>query len=218
MRGRRGKFQAAGASVAEGLRALELACGFDQLELVAGVNLTLLPSHCLHLSGANGSGKTTLLRTLAGILPALRGSITWQGTSINAPNSCYWQESLYLGHQDALYPNLSAAENLRWYLRMEGARASAAELEDLLGLFDLDGEQLAAGLSFGQRRQVQLARLLAGLKQLWLLDEPFNGLDQRAQQTLSSGINRHCAAGGSCIFSSHQAPPVGLEVTVALTL
>ena len=202
------------------LSAKQLACGFDGLALSQDINLELSSGDCLQLSGANGSGKTTLLRTLAGILPAIAGSIHWCQRSIYDAKSCYHELSVYMGHLDSLYANLSVRENMQWALRLRGYCAHKQAVERHLDYFDLgaQADSLVHELSFGQRRKVQLAALPGSEASLWLLDEPFTGLDVLTQEKLALLLNKQQESGGMVIFSSHQSVPQQLRVNQQLHL
>ena len=69
---------------------------------------------CLQVTGANGAGKTTLLRALCGLVPLEEGRICWRGQDIAADRAAYHSELGYLGHDNGLKGDLTAAENLRY--------------------------------------------------------------------------------------------------------
>ena len=169
----------------------------------------------LHLGGANGSGKTTLLRSIAGVLTLVGGKLSWCGVNINDLGSEYWSSSLFLGHRDAIYPNLSVIENLAWQFNMRGSHPSREQLADYLDHFAMADYQhsYSTELSFGQRRKLQLAYLRGCSEPLWLLDEPFTGLDAASQEALAQTLAKHQRQGGICVFSSHQSAPEGCFVT-----
>ena len=203
------------------LVARRLRCGFDDLALLDAIDVEVAAGDCLQLGGANGSGKTTLLRSLAGMLPAVAGDVLWCGLSIHAPDSDYFSCSLFCGHRDAIYPNLSVRDNLAWQFNMRGSYPSATQLDGYLAHFALDSyaEGDSTELSFGQRRKLQLAYLLGSSESLWLLDEPFTGLDADSQIALARVLQTHQERGGMCVFSSHQPAPEGLfSVSQKLTL
>ena len=194
--------------------AHSISCGFDELALLESIDLSLADGDFLHLSGANGSGKTTLLRSLAGIQALVGGELSWCGISVDDSSSDYWLSSLFLSHRDAIYPNLSVIENLAWQFNMRGNYPSLAQLADYLGHFAMVDYQhnYSNELSFGQRRKLQLAYLRGSSESIWLLDEPFTGLDAASQIALAQTLASHQKRGGICIFSSHQSAPEDIFV------
>jgi heme exporter protein A len=166
------------------------------------LSLELAAGDALVLRGPNGSGKSTLLRLLAGFLRASAGSLAWAGR-VCAPESPEHRGRLhFLGHADPLKPLLSVAENLAF---ASGLAGGAPDLGPALAWFGL--ERLAATparfLSSGQKRRANLARLLAGRRELWLLDEPGVGLDAANRARLEEAVAAHRAGGGICLIATH---------------
>ena len=123
----------------------------------------------------------------------------------------------YLGHQDALKPSLSVAENLRFwtdYLGGEGSSLDAAL--GAVGLLDLTGLP-AAYLSAGQKRRLSIARLITvKTRPIWLLDEPTAALDRAAQQQLADVMLEHLGRGGLILAATHA--PIGIAAAQELRL
>jgi heme exporter protein A len=111
----------------------------------------------------------------------------------------------YLGHNDGVQGELSAAENLRAVACLNGAKRGAigAALTQL-GLGAL-GSLPAKYFSQGQRRRLALSRLLLLRRPLWILDEPFTALDAASCRLLERLLREHLATGGLIVLSSHQA-------------
>jgi len=156
------------------------------------------------VEGDNGSGKTTLLRLLAGLLHVSEGRLLWRG----AP----WQreacagEILFLGHQLGQKLELSPRENLVFATGVHGRREGIlmdAALDEV-GLAGYEDEPLRR-LSAGQKKRAALARLLLQPAALWLLDEPYANLDRHGIALVNRLLERHVAAGGAVLVSSHGA-------------
>ena len=159
------------------------------------------------MTGANGAGKTTLLRVICGLAQPEHGDVQWGGEPIRQLREEYARHLLFLGHAAALKDELSAAENLVVSAAVSGHAVSEASAVAALRQFGLKGrEDLPSRvLSAGQRRKVNLARLLLpDPPALWVLDEPFTALDQRAVAQLSGILSGHLANGGMIIFTTHQ--------------
>ena len=153
--------------------------------VLRGICLDVAGGQCLQVTGANGAGKTTLLRALCGLVPLEQGRVCWRGRDIAEDPSAFHGELNYLGHDNGLKADLTAAENLRYAARCGGASAARHRR----GARAHWGRPTAAGqllrrLSAGQRRRVALARLTLTGGSLWILDEPGSNLDARGQALL----------------------------------
>lgn len=167
------------------------------------LSFELHPGEALVLRGPNGSGKSTLLRLLAGFLAATAGRLSWDGAAVAPATPDHRAQLHFVGHADPVKPLLSVAENVRFACALGGAEGGTVDAA--LGWFGLD--ELAATparfLSAGQKRRTNLARLLAGERRLWLLDEPGVGLDRANRARLEAAIARHRGQGGICIIATH---------------
>jgi heme exporter protein A len=168
------------------------------------LNATLGPGEALLLTGPNGVGKSSLLRLIAGLLPAYAGKVTYDGR-------------LALSDENpALDPRLPLAKALGYWAGMDGTGPGA--VSDALDGLDMArlAEVPVRLLSTGQRRRANLARVLASGADIWLLDEPGNGLDTASLALLERAIAAHRAQGGIVVVASHQ--PLGLTDAQALAL
>jgi heme exporter protein A len=161
------------------------------------------------LRGPNGSGKSSLLRLLAGFLMPAAGRLAWAGAAIGDDLGSHRARLHYVGHLDAVKSLLTVRENLAFALALGGTGAGA--LEATLGGFDLEAlaDIPARYLSAGQKRRLALARLLAGARPLWLLDEPGVGLDAANRVRLEQALAAHRAAGGLAVLATHGDVAVG---------
>ena len=185
-----------------------LACGVNGRTLFEGIELALAAGDLVEVRGANGSGKTTFLRCVAGLFTEDAGEVR-----VRPP-----ERPLYLGHRPGVNPMLSALENIRWYLALEGQAFSADACRaavDAVGLGGA-GHLPCATLSAGQRRRAALARLLVSGAPLWLLDEPFAALDDSGRELVRGLVARHRDAGGAVLCATHE--PVGLPGAQRLDL
>ena len=190
------------------LELLQLSGSRGERALFQGLNLKLLPGDITWLRGRNGRGKTTLLRMLAGLSSPEQGEIRAQGQSLRrAPLS--WRAQMgYIAHANALKDDLSAAEALTFVASLTGITPGPTEVTEALkrlGIASRAGA-LVRALSQGQRRRVALARMaLPGAPRIWLLDEPFDALDDRGIQVLNALLTEHADRGGAVLLTSHQA-------------
>lgn len=174
--------------------------------VLRGVSFSVASGQCLQVTGPNGAGKTTLLRALCGLVPLESGRVSWRGTDLSADLEGLHAELSYLGHENGLKGELTAAENLRFATRL---RRGVADQEihtalERTAVAD-SADTLTRRLSAGQRRRVALARLLLADASLWVLDEPTSNLDQRGQALLSELIGSHLEEGGVAVVATHQS-------------
>jgi heme exporter protein A len=195
------------------LSASDLACQRGGREVFAGLAFSVAEGETLLVTGRNGAGKSSLLRMVAGLLRIAGGLLTLADgeSELTIPEQVH-----YLGHQDALKPSLSVAENLRFWTDYLGGGGSTLDTALAgLGLDDLAALP-AAYLSAGQRRRLSLARLLTVNRPIWLLDEPTAALDRPAQQKLADMMLDHLGRGGLILAATHA--PIGIAAAAELRL
>lgn len=185
-----------------GLAAHDLACLRGERLVFKRLSFAVPAGGALLLVGPNGSGKSSLLRVLAGLLPPAAGALHWDGAPVAAET--HRRRLLYVGHQEAVKPWMTVAENLAFWMRLAGAAGPPAPALARLAL-DRLAETPGRLLSAGQKRRLALARLAAVPAALWLLDEPATGLDAASLALLEALVADHRAGGGVAIVSTHSA-------------
>ncbi len=169
------------------------------------ITLRVPAGGALLLVGPNGSGKSTLLRLLAGLLRPAAGRVLWQGEDALADPAAHGARLVYVGHQDAVKPGLTAAENLRFAAVAGGGEVAVGlAAVGLTALADLPARVLSAG----QKRRLALARLAVSSALLWLLDEPTLGLDAAAVDRFGGLLADHRARGGVVVAATHLPLPL----------
>ena len=178
--------------------------------VLAGVDLDVAGGEVVLLKGANGAGKTSLLRACAGLLRVVGGEASVLGRDLVADQRSVRRRVGLLGHQTALYDEMSAADNVRFALRAARCRTQGAE--EAMATLGIEGrlvDTAVASLSAGQRRRVALSILVARDPELWLLDEPHAGLDAEHRDLLDRLIGQASARGRTVLMASHEADRAG---------
>ncbi len=167
---------------------------FGRTRAVESASFTLERGRFLTILGPSGSGKTTLLRMIAGFIPATSGRILINGRPVAADPP--HRRSIGMVFQRlALFPHLSAAENVAYPLKMRRSvpkQEIADVVERYLGLVRLDGlgTRRIHELSGGQQQRVAIARALVFRPDLLLLDEPLASLDKKLREDLQLEFRR----------------------------
>lgn len=173
------------------LRVRDLTVARGGMPVLDGVRFDVPAGEALILRGPNGIGKTTLLRTLAGLQPALAGTI-------EAPED----SAAYASHKDGIKGQLTVAENLSFWARIYGRSLDTAVF-DAFDLADLR-DRAAGTLSAGQTRRLGLARLGVIGRDLLLLDEPTVSLDTASVALFGAFLrDHHLARGGAAVIATH---------------
>jgi heme exporter protein A len=192
----------------ESLEVEDLHLWRGERHVLRGVHFTLEPGTCLEVTGANGSGKTSLLRTICGLVYPEEGRVLWKGADVRRDLPAFHAALAYLGHEPPLKADLSARENLRYWIgvrrRLDPPTLDAALARVGAGPWR---ERLVRTLSAGQRRRVALAGLALLAVPLWLLDEPTTNLDAEGQQLVGGLISEQLARGGMVVAAVHQRLP-----------
>ena len=187
------------------LKVDSICCIRQDRCLFEGLSFELHQGQIVQLEGQNGAGKTSLLRILAGFVRAESGKVLWQGQDIAKDNLQFASDTLYIGHKTGVNGQLTAVENLAFWLETHGLETQQ-DLHDVLAQLGLVGlEDVPVRLlSAGQQRRVALARLWLNKATLWMLDEPFTAVDKKGVVLLQQQFKKHLAQGGAIILTSHQ--------------
>jgi len=187
------------------LRASGLGLTFPEGHAALGdVTFSLAAGEFVTLVGPSGCGKSTLLKLIAGLLQPTRGELEMPG---DQPGNGV--RTAFVFQDPRLLPWRSAADNVRLPLELANAARSVqddriAETLALVGLTAQDATKTPRMLSGGMRMRVSLARALATVPDLLLLDEPFGALDDILRQQLNEELLRLWRRQGwSAVFVTH---------------
>jgi ABC-2 type transport system ATP-binding protein len=178
---------------------------FGNLPVLGGLTLTVPKGEITCLLGASGAGKTTLIRIIMGALRPDEGRVTIDGTPM--PNLAMLGRIGFMPQDDALYNNLTALENLRFYAGLHHVPKAefATRAEALLRLVDLekDARRLVANFSGGMRKRLSLAVMAIAEPDIMLLDEPTVGLDPVLRRSIWNQFHAWRDAGKTLLVSTH---------------
>ncbi|MPV50166.1 ATP-binding cassette domain-containing protein [Pseudactinotalea sp. HY160] len=185
----------------------DLHKSFRSVEAVAGIGFHIDPGETYGLLGPNGAGKTTTISMIAGLLAADSGSITIAGEPMT-PTAIHVRSHLGLVPQDlAIYPDLSARENLAFFGRLQGLhghrlRARVTELLEVVGLSDR-AKSRTKEFSGGMKRRLNIAIGLLHEPALLILDEPTVGVDPQSRNAIVDSVARLAGEGMAVLYTTH---------------
>ncbi len=191
------------------LTGQNLAKRYGARDVVRDINLDVRQGEVVGVLGPNGAGKTTTFYMLAGIVKPTRGNVLLDGLDIT-----HWPlhrraraGMSYLPQESSIFRKLTVRQNLQLILEYSGLsrdeqKRTADRLLDELGITRLS-EQLAAYLSGGERRRLEIARALIQNPKFILLDEPFAGIDPLAVDDIQAIIEGLRDKGIGVLISDH---------------
>jgi len=189
------------------LEAEHLARRFGDRVAVADLSVQIAPGGIYGLLGPNGAGKTTAIRMMCGLLRRDGGSVLVGGEPVSARSTTAKHWIGFVPQDVALYPDLSAAENLRFFGRLYGLRGDLLDqrVMDVLELIDLAdrGRDRVESFSGGMKRRLNIGAALLHRPRLLVLDEPTVGVDPQSRHSLLDSVGRFRAEGMAVLYTTH---------------
>ncbi|MDO5649539.1 MAG: ABC transporter ATP-binding protein [Gallicola sp.] len=166
---------------------------------------TLNKGEMVGLIGANGAGKSTLMKTMCKFIGPTTGKVFLNG--VNIFESDYQLRDVGILLEPVFFPQLTAYENLEYYLKIHDKKEFLNTIEDHLEMVGLmaSKDQKVKGFSFGMKQRLGLAMALLGKPKLLILDEPFVGLDPNGMKDLIDILQKRVQEENiTALVSSHQ--------------
>ena len=189
------------------LSASDLRKSFGGLTAVDGLSFDIRKQEIFGLLGPNGAGKTTTIRMLSTVLAPDEGDVVIGGHSVIRESGAVRKLVGVCPQELALYPELSATDNLVFFGRMAGlggreAKQSAAEYLEVVGLTERARDKVDK-FSGGMKRRVNLAVALMSRPQLLFLDEPTVGIDPQSRSHIFQTVESLRDEGMTVLYTTH---------------
>ena len=168
------------------------------------------------VKGNNGTGKTTLLKTLVNILEPSEGDIFWMGKQIKNNIFNFYSETTLIMDKPTSSLEMTVIENINFWKKITLSQIKYEEIFNLLEMLRIDQylKKQTMYLSLGEIKKLELTRLILEQKKLWILDEPYIGLDKNSIGIINETFIDHVSNNGIIIFSSNYEPDLNnLEIT-----
>ena len=180
---------------------------YGDLVAVDGVGFQISPGETYGLLGPNGAGKTTTISMVAGLLDRDDGDITVDGQPMSSHAVRAKAAIGYVPQDLAIYPDLSARENLMFFARLYGmssadAKRRSAEVLEVTGLTDRAGDQTKK-YSGGMKRRLNVGIGLLHRPKLLILDEPTVGVDPQSRNAILESVEGLSGEGMAVLYTTH---------------
>ncbi|OCA85708.1 antibiotic ABC transporter ATP-binding protein [Bacillus sp. FJAT-27225] len=189
------------------LSVSELRKSFRELEAVKGVSFSVKKGEAFGLLGPNGAGKSTTINMITGLFPPTSGAITIAGIDmVREPKKA--QGLIGIVPQDiALYQEMSAKENLKFWGRMYDLTGRmleerVTEVLELIGLSDRAKDKVST-FSGGMKRRVNIGAAILHRPHLLIMDEPTVGIDPQSRTHILETVKKLNQDGMTVIYTSH---------------
>ena len=180
---------------------------FGDIQAVNGVSFDIAPGESYGLLGPNGAGKTTTISIVAGLLEADGGEAFVAGKRLTTRSVAAKAAIGFVPQELAIYPDLTAHENLSFFARLYGlsakqARARVEEVLEVIGLSERAKDQ-AKTYSGGMKRRLNIGIGLLHEPSLLILDEPTVGVDPQSRNAILESVEQLGEQGMAVLYTTH---------------
>ena len=182
----------------------------NKTKIFENLNLSLNNKGMMQIKGKNGSGKTTFLKVILNILEPESGEIIWKGKNIKKNIFDFYNQTTFIMDNNTSTRELSVQDNINFWKGLSSSKLNNDEIFKLLKKLDIEQYYKTSVmlLSSGERKKLELLRLILEQKKLWVLDEPFNHLDDLSIEILNQTFLDHINSDGMILFASHFNPNI----------
>lgn len=189
---------------------------YKETVALENINLSILKGDFYGFVGPNGAGKSTTIRILLGLINATGGEVSVFDEAITPQRQNMLARVGYIPSEIFLYEYLTVQKMIDFSARLRGREAEVkAESKRLMQLFDVDATKKIKDLSFGNRRKVSIICALQHRPELYIFDEPSNGLDPLMQAMFWEEMQERHRNGATVFVSSHNLTEVQRYCTKA---
>ena len=190
----------------------------NETKIFENLNLSLSNKKIIQIKGRNGSGKTTFLKVILNILEPNNGEIIWKGKNIKKNIFDFYKQTTFIMDNNTSTRELSVEDNINFWRGLSSSKLNNEEIFELLNKLNIEKyyKTKVMYLSSGERKKLELIRLILEQKKLWVLDEPFNHLDDLSIEILNQTFVDHINNDGMILFASHYDPNISNIETLEL--
>ncbi len=189
------------------IEVLDLHKSYGNVHAVNGVSFSVQPGEIFSLLGPNGAGKSTTISMLSGLLEPQQGEVRLMGRSLKTDAEAARSQLGVVPQDIALYPDLSARENLEFWGRMYGLRGPALKrrVDAVIETIGLNGRQRqrVATYSGGMKRRVNIGAALLHEPAIVIMDEPTVGIDPQSRRHILDHVKALHDAGLTVLYTTH---------------
>ena len=191
----------------------------NETKIFENLNLSLSNKKIIQIKGRNGSGKTTFLKVILNILEPNNGEIFWKGKNIKKNIFDFYKQTTFIMDNNTSTRELSVEDNINFWRGLSSSKLNNEEIFELLNKLNIEKyyKTKVMYLSSGERKKLELIRLILEQKKLWVLDEPFNHLDDLSIEILNQTFLDHINNDGMILFASHYDPMINNLETLVLS-
>lgn len=181
------------------LESKQLTKKFGSVTAVDNVSLSMDEGHIYAMLGPNGSGKTTWMKMAAGLIKPTAGQVYYKGAPVGIDSR---REIAYMSTEPYFYNWMKISDAGKYYADFFDDFSSET-FNKLLNKLDLDPSRKITTLSSGMTAKMKIAITMARDAKVWMLDEPFNGIDLLARDEIRQCILEYCVSDKLLLLSSH---------------
>lgn len=180
-----------------------LSKNFDKNKVIDNINITFTEGNIYGLYGRNGSGKSVIMKLICGFLIPTEGQILFDGIDFNA-NDEYPNSLRAVIERPSFFPNLTGYENLKLLAKIQN-KISDKEIIESLKIVNLINEKdkKFSKYSLGMKQKLAIAQAIMEEPKIIILDEPFNGIEEKTVSKLIKYLKEEKQKGKIIIFSTH---------------